>query len=573
MKKLINEPRDVVREMLEGLVLGNRDLALLADEAVVVRADLELHLRSGRVSLISGGGSGHEPAHAGYVGDGLLTAAVAGDVFTSPSVDAVLAAIRAVTGAAGTLLIVKNYTGDRLNFGLAAEIARSEGLRVEMVIVDDDVALADDASLAGRRGLAGTVLVHKIAGAAASFLKLADVKSEAQRAVAATGTMGVALSPCTVPAAGVPGFELGRDEIELGLGIHGEPGVRRAKMQAADALVEQVIERILAVKRIGPGSRVVLLINNLGGSPPMELAILTRAALRLLHARAMVVERVLSGTFLTAIEMAGFSISLLVVDDLRLERLCASASAPAWVEPRHPQFKLAVMPAAIAAASSHVPDGVQSTSAAVGDSARLRNAIECIARSLIEAEPLLTQLDSAVGDGDLGISLSRGAKAVLSQLNRHEVEHPAQVLRWASETLRRVLGGTSGPLYSAFLLRMSSQLRSTGRPSLSEWAAAFAAGCDAVSALGGAKLGDRTMLDAMLPAARALRDGAQTDLSAMQALKNACHAAKTGCEATAALSARRGRSSYLGERALGHPDPGAHAVTVWLGALLDAAQD
>lgn len=574
MKKLINEPRDVVREMLEGLVLGNRDLALLADEAVVVRADLQAHLRSGNVSLISGGGSGHEPAHAGYVGDGLLTAAVAGDVFTSPSVDAVLAAIRAVTGAAGTLLIVKNYTGDRLNFGLAAEIARSEGLRVEMVIVDDDVALAEEASLAGRRGIAGTVLVHKVAGAAASLgLKLADVKSEAARAVAATGTMGIALSPCTVPAAGVPGFELGRDEIELGLGIHGEPGVRRAKMQSADALVEQVVERILAVKQIGAGSRVVLLINNLGGSPPMELAILTRAALRLLHARAMVVERVLTGTFLTAIEMAGFSISLLLVDDLRLERLCASAAAPAWVEPRYPQFKLAVMPAAIAATPSHITDGEQFTSAAVGDAARLRNAIECIARSLIEAEPVLTQLDSAVGDGDLGISLSRGAMAVLLELNRYDVEHPARVLRWTSETLRRVLGGTSGPLYSAFLLRMSSQLRATGWPSLSEWAAAFAAGCDAVSALGGAKAGDRTMLDAMLPAAQALREGAQVNLSATQALKNACHAAKTGCEATAALSARRGRSSYLGERALGHPDPGAHAVTVWLGALLEAAQD
>jgi dihydroxyacetone kinase len=162
---------------------------------------------------------------------------------------------------------------------------------------------------------------------------------------------------------------------------------------------------------------------------------------------------------------------------------------------------------------------------------------------------------------------------VLLELNRYDVEHPARVLRWTSETLRRVLGGTSGPLYSAFLLRMSSQLRSTGWPSLSEWAAAFAAGCAAVSALGGAKAGDRTMLDAMLPAAQALRDGAQADLSATQALKNACHAAKTGCAATAALSARRGRSSYLGERALGHPDPGAHAVTVWLGALLEAAQD
>jgi dihydroxyacetone kinase len=316
--------------MLEGLVLGNRDLMLLADETVVVRSDLESHRRSGRVSLISGGGSGHEPAHGGYVGEGLLTAAVAGEVFTSPSVDAVLAAIRAVTGPAGTLLIVKNYTGDRLNFGLAAEIARSEGLLVEMTIVDDDVALNDDVSFAGRRGIAGTVLVHKVAGAAAAAgLPLADVKHEAERAVAQMGTMGIALGPCTVPAAGRPGFDLGADEIELGLGIHGEPGVRRARLQPADVLVEEVCRRILAVKQIGSGARVVVLVNNLGGTPPMELAILTRAALRLLNARGVIVERILTGSFLTAIEMPGFSITLFVVDDRRLERICAEARAAA----------------------------------------------------------------------------------------------------------------------------------------------------------------------------------------------------------------------------------------------------
>jgi triose/dihydroxyacetone kinase / FAD-AMP lyase (cyclizing) len=582
MKKLINEPGDVVREMLEGLVLGNRDLALLADETVVVRADIESHRRSGRVSLISGGGSGHEPAHAGYVGEGLLTATVAGDVFTSPSVDTVLAALRAVAGDAGTLLIVKNYTGDRLNFGLAAEIARTEGLRVEMVIVDDDVALSDHASIAGRRGIAGTVLVHKIAGAAAAAgQSLADVKREAEQAIASLGTMGVALGPCTVPAAGVPGFNLGDDEIELGLGIHGEPGVRRARMQPANVLVEQVIERILAVKQMGSGARVVLLVNNLGGSPPMELAIITRAALKLLVARGVVVERVLTGTFLTAIEMPGFSITLLVVDDRRLERLCTSTRAIAWAEPRLPNLEPAFVPARRPAAARNLRDEADesdSSGSAANHAAELRNAIERVARSLIESESLLTRLDSVVGDGDLGISLSRGANAVLSELDRYDLQRPARSLRQISETLRRVLGGTSGPLYSAFLLRLSSQLPSTSWPSLLEWATAFEAGCDALSNLGGAKPGDRTMLDALVPAAQALRQGAHTGLSGMAALRNALQAAADGCEATKAIPARRGRSSYLGERALGHPDPGAHAVTVWLGALqapqgLDQSKD
>src|SRR5687768_713594 len=225
MTKLINDPGDAVREMLEGLVLGNRDLTLLPAEAVAVRADLELHLRSGRVSLISGGGSGHEPAHAGYIGKGMLTAAVAGDVFTSPSVDAVLAAIRHAGRTSDVLLIVKNYTGDRLNFGLAAELARHEGIAVETVIVGDDVALGDRVPRERRRGIAGTVLVHKLAGAAAQTgASLKEVAEIARGAAADVRSMGVGIGLCTLPAVGKPGYALADDEIELGLGIHGEKG-------------------------------------------------------------------------------------------------------------------------------------------------------------------------------------------------------------------------------------------------------------------------------------------------------------------------------------------------------------
>ena len=281
--------------------------------------------------MISGGGSGHEPAHAGYVGRGMLSAAVAGDVFTSPSPDAVLAAIRATAGPAGALLIIKNYTGDRLNFGLAAELARAEGIPVETVLVADDVALAASPGHAGRRGLAGTVLVHKIAGAVAeSGATLAAVAAAARAAAGAVRTMGLALSSCTVPAAGRPGFTLGETEIELGLGIHGEPGVRRGPLEPADVLVDRLLDAILADLALAPGARVVLLINNLGATPTMELAVVARRAVAVLEGRGVAVERAYFGTFLSALDMAGVSLSVLPVDDERLAHLDAPTDAPAW---------------------------------------------------------------------------------------------------------------------------------------------------------------------------------------------------------------------------------------------------
>ena len=228
MKKLLNQVADVVPQMLEGLVDANPGLALLAGQTVVLRSDHPEVASRGEVAIISGGGAGHEPAHGGYVGPGMLTGAVVGEVFTSPSTDAVLAAVRAVGGDAGVLLVVKNYTGDRLNFGLAAEIVRAEGVPVEMVVVGDDVALSAEGDHAGRRGIAGTVLVHKAAGAAAARgADLATVAEVARKVAHGVRSMGVSLGACTLPAVGTPGFELGEDEVEWGLGIHGESGVER----------------------------------------------------------------------------------------------------------------------------------------------------------------------------------------------------------------------------------------------------------------------------------------------------------------------------------------------------------
>jgi dihydroxyacetone kinase len=556
MKKLINDPAAVVPEMLEGLVRLSPGLRLLSASNVVLRAT-----PTQGVALVSGGGAGHEPAHAGFVGPGLLHAAVAGDVFTSPSTDAVLDAIRAVAGPAGALLIVKNYTGDRLNFGLAAEMARAEGIPAEVVIVDDDAALDAGPNTAGRRGIAGTVLVHKVAGAAAAAgLSLAEVKAEVEAAIAALGTMGVALSPGTVPKAGKPGFTLGEDEIELGLGIHGEPGVRRARIEPADRLVEILLARIIEQKALVAGDRVALLINNLGGTPVMELMIVARAALSLLEAREITVERVWAGTFLTAIEMAGCSLSLMKLDDARLARLDAAASAPAWFAgqtPQRPQIEVA----------SQTQTERQGT-----PSPRFEAALRAVCAALTEAEPRLTAMDQAVGDGDLGISLERGAAAILEALPELDLAHPPAALATLSGLLRRVLGGTSGPLYAVMLLRASRSLATAGSLSPAAWAGAFSDGVQALAQLGDGRAGDRTMLDALLPAVAALQDALAGGAMANQAIAAAAEAAKAGADATASMTPRRGRSSYLGSRASGHADPGAEAVAIWLRALAAQVQ-
>ena len=251
MKKLINRPDDAVEEMLQGLSVLHPGSVRLPGHKVMLRYDAE-QVREQQVAIISGGGSGHEPAHAGYVGAGMLSAAVAGEIFTSPSSDSVFAAIKAAAGEPGALLVVKNYTGDRLNFGVAAEMARAEGIAVETVIVNDDVALKGTEQATGARGLAGTVLIHKLVGAAASQGKnLADVAAIGRAAVQSLATMGLSLSAGTSPAVGKPSFELGEDEMELGLGIHGEPGVKRTQLQTADKLTETLLREILKYGNFG----------------------------------------------------------------------------------------------------------------------------------------------------------------------------------------------------------------------------------------------------------------------------------------------------------------------------------
>jgi len=333
VKKVINDPNNIVDEMVNGLTLAypkyvKRLPISEAGQAVVVRSVV----KKGKVALISGGGSGHEPSHAGYVGEGMLDAAVCGAVFTSPSPEPVFEAIKAVKTDKGVLMVVKNYTGDVMNFEMAAEMAEAEGIKTAKVVVNDDVAVMNSTWTVGRRGIAGTVLIHKIAGAAAEAgLDLAAVQKVGEKVIANVRSMGIALTPCTVPAAGKPGFELGDDEIEIGLGIHGEPGVTKGKLKKADELTEHIlVDYILKDNPINSGEEVVVLVNGLGATPLMEQFIVSRKVNEVLTKKGIKIYSTNVGNYMTAIEMAGFSVSVLKLDAELKKFYDAKADTVAW---------------------------------------------------------------------------------------------------------------------------------------------------------------------------------------------------------------------------------------------------
>ena len=330
MKKLINSVDNVVTDALRGMAAAHpHELDVDLDQHIVYRRRRK---EKGKVAIISGGGSGHEPLHGGFVGTGMLDAACAGEIFTSPVPDQMVAATSAVDRGAGVLHIVKNYTGDVMNFEMAAEIVEAEsGIQVASVVTNDDVAVEDSLYTAGRRGVAGTVLVEKIAGASAERGDdLDEVAAIATRVNEQTRSMGLALGPCTVPHAGKPSFELGEDEIELGIGIHGEPGYRRGSMESADALVEELYRRVKDDLGLGAGERVITLVNGMGGTPGSELYICHRRLAQLLEADGVVIERALVGDYVTSLEMPGVSVTLTRVDDELLGLFDAPVRTPAW---------------------------------------------------------------------------------------------------------------------------------------------------------------------------------------------------------------------------------------------------
>ncbi len=541
MKHFFNRKENIVTEALDGL-LRTSPAGVLArldsypEIKVIVRADWD----KSRVAVISGGGAGHEPSHAGFVGRGMLTAAVSGEIFASPSVDAVLTAIRAVTGKPGCLLIVKNYTGDRLNFGLAAEKARAEGFDVEMVIVADDIALPE---INQPRGVAGTLFVHKIAGYLAEEGKsLADVAAAAKAAASDIVSLGVSFSSCSIP--GQP-FEdrLGADEGELGLGIHGEPGVERIAVQQAGDIIATMTRRLQAA--MTPGAQYALLINNLGAVPPLEMTLVANAVLSGSLA-ATVSLTIGPAPMMTALNMNGFSFSLIRLDAAREQALLAPVAPHAWVPPvaRH---DIAILPA---------PQGV----AAIGAVAASRDAatervLVTACERLIALEAELNRLDARAGDGDTGSTVATGARSILAQKDRLPLADRAATLAGIGDLLGTTMGGSSGVLLSIFFTAAAKALtEKTDLP------AALLSGLERMTFYGGAHPGDRTMVDALEPALKVLGDGG---------LRAASVAASKGAEATKSMrKAKAGRSAYIGERELdGVMDPGAHAVAEVFAAL------
>lgn len=329
MKKLINDPNQVVVDMLAGMVAAHSNrMKRLPNTNVIVRKEAPIQ---GKVGLVSGGGSGHEPSHAGYVGKGMLDGAVCGEVFTSPTPDQIFEAIQAVDSGNGVLLIIKNYTGDIMNFEMAAEMAEAEGINVAKVVVNDDVAVEDSTYTTGRRGIAGTVFVHKIAGALAEKgATLKEVEAVAKKVVENVRSMGMALTPCTVPAAGKPGFELGENEIEIGMGIHGEPGIEKTQIQPADEIAQILLEKILDDLKLEENDKVAVMINGLGATPLMELYIMNKKVSEVLKDKNIYIHETFVGEFMTSLEMAGCSISLLKLDDQLIELLDEQADTIAF---------------------------------------------------------------------------------------------------------------------------------------------------------------------------------------------------------------------------------------------------
>ncbi len=530
MAQFINEKDSIVTEAIDGALQTSGDTLARLDGYPHIRVVVRKDWDKKRVALVSGGGSGHEPAHAGFVGEGMLTAAVCGDVFASPSVDAVLAGILAVTGPAGCLLIVKNYTGDRLNFGLAAERARAFGLKVNMVIVDDDIALPD---LPQQRGVAGTLFVHKIAGAMAEEgAALSDVTAAAERIVAETKTLGMSLGTCTVP--GSPREDrIAAGKAELGLGIHGESGVVQVDHEGAKQAVAAIVEKLASVMDDCPH---VVLLNNLGGTSVLEMTVLANDLANSAIAKNL---KYIVGpaALMTSLDMQGFSVSVYPVLDRELKYLQAPCGPTVW--PGCTEIR----PVAVI----ELPDGLSPIKPMASEHKGTAEFLTKCCNILIEAESDLNALDAKSGDGDTGSTLSGAARALLTSLDKMPLADHTQLYRAIGQELSQTMGGSSGVLLAIFFTA-TGDAASSGRPMV----AALKEGLQRMQDIGGARLGDRTMVDALKPALDELEKG----------LQPAAEAARKGANHTATIGiAKAGRATYVNaEQLLGHTDPGAEAV-------------
>ncbi|MGM0865781.1 MAG: dihydroxyacetone kinase subunit DhaK [Bacillota bacterium] len=575
MKKVINKPEDLVVEMCNGMAMAHPELEFMKKYKVMKKKDLD----ENKVTLISGGGSGHEPAHAGLVGKGMLDAAVCGDVFASPSQIQVYQAIKATAGKKGALLVIKNYSGDIMNFKNAAHLASEDGIPVEYVKVDDDIAVEDSLYTVGRRGVAGTVLVHKIAGAAAEEGRdLMEVKAVAEKAAENVRSIGFALTSCTVPASGSPTFKLDDDEIEYGVGIHGEPGTRREKIASADELAQRMVNDLLKDLKMegGDPSEIVILVNGFGGTPLQELYLFNNAVTRILAGKKLAINRVFVGNYMTSIDMAGVSLTVMKLDEELKTLLSSESTAPAFrVDGPVPGVEYIDLEEDEETKPVSFEVETQEENAVIkNDRATLENIIYLVDKMsdiIIKNEVPFCELDSHAGDGDFGMSVSKGFK----QLKREWKDILSQdnltigsFLDASSMVIMEYCGGASGPIWGSAFRAAGKAAQDRTELTVEEFADMLQAAVKGIQDTGersfgrGAEVGDKTLVDALVPCADSWSESAANGDDFKKAFEKGAAAAVEGAEKTKEIVARMGRAGTVGERSLGHPDAGAYALGV-----------
>ncbi|WP_305967736.1 MULTISPECIES: dihydroxyacetone kinase subunit DhaL [unclassified Mameliella] len=572
-RKLINDPDHLIEDLVAGMVSAHPDLICV--EGDTGRAIVALNgPRDGKVGIVIGGGSGHEPAFAGYVGKGLADAAPLGNIFASPSPKQIMDAGFAADGGAGVLFLYGNYTGDVMNFGMAEEGLAEHGITARSFLVTDDIASAPPDRAEERRGIAGDFFVFKVAGAAADLgLPFDAVERAAARANAATRTMGVALSACILPQTGRPNFDLPVGEMEIGMGIHGEPGIERGPAEGADAVVDRLLPPILDELACTAGDRVAVLVNGLGSTSLMELYLLHRRVAHLLDDRQITIHHSWVGEYCTSLDMEGASITLMKLDAELQEWLDHPCETPA-LRVGKPDVTRTARPRRHRHRADRVADARDRANLRTdGDvtPAEFRAMMRAGAEAIFAAVDRLCALDGEIGDGDHGITMELGWKAVLDAMDDADRDMTITGLcEVIANSFLSAVGASAGPLYA-------SGFGAAGRAVSDRWAldaGALAAWLDGmaqgIAGRGGATLGDKTMLDAWLPATEAAKLATNEGASLRETLERARDAARRGAEATAQMQSAKGRSRKLGERSIGHVDPGADSAALLLAAWADA---
>ena len=570
-KKLINAPEDIIDHALEGMLSAHPDMLMIegATGRAVVAKDGP---RDGKVGIVIGGGSGHEPAFAGYVGRGLADAAAVGNVFASPSPEQIMDAARAADGGAGVMFLYGNYTGDVLNFDMAAEECETIGVPARSVAVTDDVASAPKDRVGERRGIAGDFFVFKIAGAAAEQGRDLDAcYAAAQKANDNCRSMGVALTACSMPQTGKPNFHIGHDEMEIGMGVHGEPGMRRGKLETADSVTDELINAILKDMPLGCGDKVAVLVNGLGATGPLELYIIHRRVAQILSDLGVSIHHSWVGEYCTSLEMAGASVTLLKLDDDLTTLLDLPCKTPALtvsgqmapVGTRTKRHHAAVnAKAAVDVASL---DNSGDVTPAI-----FKNMMIHVADAIRTNRDWLSELDGVIGDGDHGITMDIGWTAVRENIENTEFQTITELSEVMAKSFLDAVGASSGPLYASAFRKAGQSVASRlnlDAAAMVDWIEGI---CTGIQSRGGAQVGDKTMIDAWVPAVAKAKEALQSGADTHGCLTAAIAGATSGRDFTATIESRRGRSAKLGDRSLGHVDPGAASAVVILTAMSDA---